>query len=340
VALAIALAVLAAALFALAAGYQQRAVREIGLDAPKPDPNTPAALLPVVTIVTKIARSRLWLIGWFVNLAGFLTQAIALHNGSVALVQPLLVTQLLFTLPIASMWGCCRPRRLDWLAALTICVGLAIFMASRSAPSTAAPPDRTRIVLAAVCALATILLLVLIAKALPPIQHAAVIAVGAGLCFALSAVFVKLTITSLTEDGVVATATDWPGYALAASTVAGLLLEQQAFSAGPLASAVAAMTITNPVASYVIAILGFHARFPSAGRLAMLSISAVVIATGVVALAHSPTVLGERAGPAGALVPSRAGRASTDARAGGYENQEEASDTTERTGSGASARSG
>jgi drug/metabolite transporter (DMT)-like permease len=336
VALAIALAVLAAALFALAAGYQQRAVREIGLDAPTPDPNTPAALLPVVTIATKIARSRLWLIGWVINLAGFLTQAIALHNGSVGLVQPLLVTQLLFTLPIASMWGCCRPRRLDWLAALTICVGLAIFMASRSAPSTAAPPDRPRIILAALCALAAVLILVVIAKALPPIQHAAVIAVAAGLCFALSAVFIKLTITSLTQDGVAATATDWPGYALAASTLAGLLLEQQAFSAGPLASAVAAMTITNPVASYVIAILGFHASFPSAGRLAMLTISAVVIATGVVALAHSPTILGERA-PVGGLVPNRSEQASTDARRHGYDRDEER-DTAAQTDLGASAR--
>src|SRR4051794_7003934 len=49
--------------------------------------------LPGGGVVTKLLHEPLWLLGWGVNLLGFLVQAGALHLGSVALVQPVLTTQ-------------------------------------------------------------------------------------------------------------------------------------------------------------------------------------------------------------------------------------------------------
>jgi hypothetical protein len=121
--------------------------------------------------------------------------------------------------------------------------------------------------------------------------HSACIAVAAGLCFALSAVFIKLTATDLLHNGVVATAIDWPGYALAGSTALGLLLEHEAFGAGPLPITMTAMTITNPVASYLIGVLAFHVAPPtSAGQLAAIAGAAALLTFGTVILAGSPTV--------------------------------------------------
>jgi hypothetical protein len=118
-----------------------------------------------------------------------------------------------------------------------------------------------------------------------------VLAVAAGLCFAVSAAMIKLTSEDLLHRGVAATARDWPGYALAAATLAGLLVEQGAFAAGSLPTAVASMSITNPIASYLIGVYAFGVAAPQgAGSLTALAGAAVLISIGAIGLAHSPLV--------------------------------------------------
>jgi hypothetical protein len=101
----------------------------------------------------------------------------------------------------------------------------------------------------------------------------------------------KLTTDDLLHRGVTATALDWPGYCLAISTLTGLLLEQGAFATGSLSAAVAAMTITNPVASYLLGVLAFRVVPPSSpGALAGLAGAGALLIIGVAALSRTPTV--------------------------------------------------
>jgi hypothetical protein len=124
-----------------------------------------------------------------------------------------------------------------------------------------------------------------------PQLRAALQSVAAGICFAMTAVFITLTADDLINRGVGETAIDWPGYALAGSTLLGLLLEQDAFAAGSLATAVAAMTITNPIASYALGVLAFEVDAPSdPGALAGLASAGLLIVIGVITLSGSPTV--------------------------------------------------
>ena len=95
-----------------------------------------------------------------------------------------------------------------------------------------------------------------------------------GLCHALNAVYLKLTVEDLFHGGVLATLFDWPVYALAATALSGMLLVQIAFASGPLPPAVAAMSVTNPVASFVLGILAFDAPAPrDPGVLSAIAVS-------------------------------------------------------------------
>ncbi len=293
----------AAFLFACAATIQQQATQVVTTTtAPeKPVRRSLRERLPGIALMRELLRSPLWLVGWSVNLAGFFTQAVALHLGSVALVQPLLVTQLLFTLPLVSMRSHRLPLRREWFAGASICAGVVVFLSVRGAVPSSGSADRARILLATASSLLLVLILVLASANRTPAVRCAGIAVAAGLCFALSAVFIKLTATDLLHRGVPATAVDWPGYALAGSTALGLILEQEAFAAGPLPITMAAMTITNPVASYLIGVLAFNVAAPTgSGALAAIIGSAVLLTVGTVILAGSPTV---RRDPANAPVP-------------------------------------
>jgi hypothetical protein len=295
--LAVGFGLLAALLFAVSASMQHHAARsEAGTVQNVRDgrPGGSTVLLSIVLLVRRLIRNRLWLAGWGTNLAGFMSQATALHFGSVALVQPLLVAQLLFALPLASGWRRTWPTARDWLSAGAICGGLMMFLAVRGIAPIADVPNRPRVILAMLSAAALIALLVMISGRCVPAVRATLLAVSAGLCFAVTAVLIKLTSQDLVYRGVAETAADWPGYCLALSTVTGLLLAQGAFGAGTLPGAVAAMTITNPLASYLLGILVLSTVPPtSPGSLAALTGAAALLSAGSIGLAHSPEVRAE-----------------------------------------------
>jgi hypothetical protein len=343
------LSLLAALLFALAAAFQQRAAQRAARASEaegKGEPRSRAeSWLPVLGFTDRLLSNRLWLLGWATNLAGFLAQAAALHFGSIAVVQPLLVAQLLFALPLSVAASHCRLLPRDWSGAAAICGGLVILLAVRGVAVPAAKESRAHVLLATVAATGLIALLVTVARRYrsQPQVRAALESVAAGICFALTAVFITLTADDLFHRGVPATAVDWPGYALAGSTLLGLLLEQDAFAAGSLATAVAAMTITNPIASYLLGVLAFDADAPDdPGALAGLASAGLLIVVGVIMLSGSPTVRGQFVIGAGAA--GEAGRSAScdgpEAEAGGKPEAAEPVGASGSAGSGGSGESG
>jgi hypothetical protein len=286
------LGLLAGFLFAASASLQQRAARRTATETRTADALAGRAMLrPLLALVRKLVRNPLWLVGWFTNLLGFFVQAVALHLGSVALVQPLLVTQLLFAMPLSTAWARRWPTALEWFGAAAVTGGVVLFLVIREVAPIDGEPDRTRVILAGFATAVLVGLLVLVAAGRPALVHATLISVAAGLCFAMSAVLMKLTTDDLIHRGAAATAMDWPGYSLAVSTLIGLLLEQGAFATGSLSAAVAAMTITNPLASYLLGVLAFRVMPPtSPGALAALAGSGALLIIGVAALSRSPSV--------------------------------------------------
>jgi hypothetical protein len=278
-----ALALAAAFLFASSAFLQQRAARAIvGSDT--------ASLRDVSGVGRLLGRSvrnRMWLAGWVTNLVGVAAQAAALKMGSVAAVQPLMASQLLFVLSLASgeqrRWPSCR----DWLSAVTVCTGLVLLL-SADASSLTGEPHRDRVFVATVCVVGMVAALRQASRHTFPWLAGLLVGVAAGLCHALNAVYLKLTVEDLYHGGLLATLLDWPVYALTATALSGMLLVQIAFASGPLPPAVAAMSVTNPVAGFVLGILAFDAPAPrGVGVLAAIAVSGALIAVGIVGLANA-----------------------------------------------------
>lgn len=292
--LVIALAVVAAFLFARAAVLQQQGLGSAFAGTEVLD------AVHVARNFGNVLAQRAWLIGWVTNLAGFICQAIALHLGSVAVVQPLLTAQLVFTLALVSLRRRSMPGKRAWLGAGSVCAGLALLFAVEGAPLSG-HADRPEVLLAALAS--TVLVLVLVALSRSMRSGTIPSAVAAGLCFAMSAVFMKLTADDLLGVGIAGTAKDWPGYFLAISTLSGLLIEQAAFAGPALTWSVAAMNITNPVASYLAGVLAFDVRVPTdPGALAGIAGAGLLLMVGVLALAKSPARTTEPAlSPVGAM---------------------------------------
>jgi hypothetical protein len=82
-----------------------------------------------VRLFAELAANRLWLIGITVDISASGMQAIALHFGALALVQPILVLDLLFAVVITAVWERRRPDRVVGAGVLCCTGGLALFLA-------------------------------------------------------------------------------------------------------------------------------------------------------------------------------------------------------------------
>jgi hypothetical protein len=236
----------------------------------------------------KMIRNRMWFIGWAVGTLAYLVQAAALHQGSIAVVQSLQVTTLLFTLPLSTLGRPERPRIQDYLAGGAVCLALGLFLFARG-PSTDSDPHRGRILLLIFVGTGAIVLLCMAAIKRHGAIAAILLGVAAGIAFASSATMVKLTSVELTTQGAWETAKDWPGYTLAAFAIASVALQQAAFAAGRLPNATTAIVVTNPLIGTVIAVIGFNESLPtSPGRLAMVAAAAALLIGGLSVLPHSP----------------------------------------------------
>ncbi|MBB2893688.1 DMT family transporter [Flexivirga oryzae] len=294
------LACAAAFAFALSAMLEQRAATQA----------TRSHSLETVhgfsAFVRALVRRKLWLTGFVINNVGFLIQAAALHLGSVALVQPVMVSQVLFALLLTGLGSRLRPSARDWCYVLCICAGLIVLLSVSGAAPLHGTPNRELVIWVLLAMAALVVLLVGSARGQQDARIASMLlAIAAGVCFAGNAVLTKLTVEDLFGPGVLHTALDWPGYSLAVATASGLLIEQAAFAHGTLPWAVAAMSITNPVISYLAGIFGFHVAIPhTAGALAAVSVTAVLIGIGISGLAHSPITRSKTQGHSQVAVPS------------------------------------
>src|SRR3954447_24397456 len=81
------------------------------------------------TLLIRLLRDPIWLLGLVASVAGFGMQAVALYLAPVVFVQPLIVTELLFALPLAAAVGGTRLGRREWTGALLVAAGISLFVA-------------------------------------------------------------------------------------------------------------------------------------------------------------------------------------------------------------------
>jgi hypothetical protein len=280
------LATLGAFLFAVSAALQQYAASTL-----PPDDDERPAVLRIFGLLRRLTRHPLWLLGWVANISGFAAQAFALHLGSIVVVQALVVTQLLFALPLGTLPFGRRPTRRDWMGTAAVCAGLVSLLIARGdVPQTVAQRGDMWSLIGVDAAL--IVLLLAVSWFVRAVGHhrTAAIGTGAGICISVTAVLVVTVGNDISAHGLFA-ALDWPLAALCASTLLGLVLVQEAFAAGTLATALTAMTIADPLASWIAGTVLFDAKpAVSAFALGGSALALVLIAIGVVTLANSPTL--------------------------------------------------
>ena len=160
--------------------------------------------------VRYLVSNPLWLFGWVALAGAFVFQAIALHNGTMAVVQPLLVTELVFALVLRWLWLHQSIRPVTWWAAVLTCISLALFIAMAEPSGGSALPTSGAWVSATAAVAGTATVLALLGLRGSPARRAASLGASASMLWALVATFIKATTDTLVQFGVSGMFTHWP----------------------------------------------------------------------------------------------------------------------------------
>ncbi|MGW0021145.1 DMT family transporter [Rhodococcus sp. NPDC003382] len=265
-------ALAAAVLFAAASVAQQRSAAAVPGDR---------------SLLGGLLRSPRWWAGILGDGGGYLLQVAALALGAILLVQPLLVTSLLFALPMSALAGGRRIGRSTWLLAAALCVSLAVFLVVGN-PTEGALDAAARhwaLPLGTVLAVAAA---TVGAAALPVGAPTRALLLGSagGILFGVAVVFTK-HVTDLFEHGLGTVAGSWQTWALVTAGLTGGYLQQLAFQAGALGASLPALTIGEPLAAAFLGmtVLGERLRVDGPG-LALVVASVVVMLATTVALSR------------------------------------------------------
>lgn len=239
-------------------------------------------------LVAATVRHPFWLAGIAADVVALSLQVTALRLGALAVVQPLLVSGLLFALLLRQLTHR-RLRRAEIGWAVVLVASLAGFLVLSGTASASGPPesvDRISALLVALTGLGLTVGCVLIGRrGGPAARSAALLGVATGTIYAATAALIK-ELTTLASSGPAAVLLSWQLAALVVLGASGLVLNQLAFQAGPLSASLPATSAVDPLASIVIGVVvydeairpGFLAGAGSIVLLAVLSVAVIALA--------------------------------------------------------------
>jgi hypothetical protein len=266
-------------------------------------------------ILLDLVRQPLWLIAIGANIVGFALQVVALDLGSLALVQPLLVGDLVFAVLISRWLAYRRGEQLPggrrslialFAGVAAAAVGVAGFLVAGQ-PSAGHGDLGFDVLIPLIIGLVVVVGgCLLVAERKPDLRPLA-LALACGVNYGVAAFSIKLVTTEF-GGGPVHVFTNWPIYVFAVVGPLGFIFNQDALQSGTfLAPVQAIITTTDPVISIALGVLWLGvvlrtspvAIFGEVASLLLMTVG-IIITTRVAPQAHvSPPAEPARRSPAG-----------------------------------------
>jgi drug/metabolite transporter (DMT)-like permease len=241
-------------------------------------------------VVTSWVSRPLWWAGTVAAFAGYAFQAVALSYGSLLLVQPLIVTSLLFVLPLGARFSRQHVRPSDWFWSLILTVGLTVFVLVGRPADGVYRPSTAAWAIALTGAAVMVVVCTVVATRVTGRMRAMALAVSVAVMLGLVAVLTKVCTQRFATGSWHALLTVPAPYLLIVLAVAVTVLQQSAFNAGALQASVPIMLIGEPLVAVGIGFLVLNQRLAAHG------IAAAILLAMVAAMATATIALGRGSG--------------------------------------------
>jgi drug/metabolite transporter (DMT)-like permease len=241
---------------------------------------------------TSVIRQPLWWAGTLAAIAGYVFQALALAHGSLLLVQPLLVSSLLFALPLSARISRQHISLADWGWALVLTAALTIFVLVGQPREGHNRPPIPAWSIALAVTVPIVFACVVAARRAAGRLRAMLLAVAVAVLLGMIAVVTKICTHRYSLGGWHEVLTIPAPYVLIALAVTVTLVQNAAFHAGALQASLPIMLVGEPVVAVLLGVivLGEH--------LAVRGPAGLGLAVAVFAMVASAIALGRDQAPA------------------------------------------
>ncbi len=240
-----------------------------------------------LSLFAYLIRRKVWLAGIGMVILAAVCQAIALDTGPVALVQPIFIIELPFTLLVASRVNHRRLPRLTWYAVGLVTVSLGAGLAA-AAPSGGSDHASTKVwVTALIVTGAFEAVVISVGARARGNARAAAFGLAAACGYALTATLLKSAVSALPR-GAGAFFGSWQLYATAVAGVGALFLLQNGLQAGSLVAVQPPLTLGDALISSSFGVTVYGENVQTGGWLLVVEIAAVIAVTiGCIQLSRS-----------------------------------------------------
>ena len=251
--------------------------RRAAADAP---PDTTLRL----SMLTYLVKHKIWLGGVVMTIAAAVSQAVALATGPVALVQPIFIIELPFTLLVASRMAGRKLPRLTWwsVGIVTVSLGGGLAAAAPSGASDTAS-NWTKALIATACFEAVT---IIVGIRTSGNARAAAFGLAAACGYALTAALMKNAMAAFNQ-GPAAFFTSWELYAAAAAGVGSLFILQNSLQAGSLVATQPALTLGDALISVSYGVTLFGETLRTGPWLIIEILAVLAIGVGCLELSQS-----------------------------------------------------
>jgi hypothetical protein len=221
--------------------------------------SAPAGVAGIAGLLRHLVVQWRWLLGMAASLAGLGLHALALRLGSLALVQPLVVSGLVFSFLFRAMLDRELPSGhvMRWVAVTA--AGLALLLIAAGATSGVAAVDRTGASIVLVLGAAAAIGCFAAARRAAADRVGLLLGASAGVVFGVIAGTLKAAAEAAGEGALL---NSWPVYVLIPLGVSGFLLNQQAYHRAPLAQSLPVLNTLNPLVALTFGVAAFNERPP------------------------------------------------------------------------------
>ena len=279
--LAILLAGAAAAVFAAGTSLQHRAAHHASRVAV-----SATGLLP------RLLRRPSWLLGIALSGVAFILHVAALRHGALTLVQPIVVSTIVFAVFVRAALDRRLPDRKEVTWALCTWAGLALFIASLEGrfPRHRAD-DRIEAFFVLTGVTVTVLAVVWAHQTHRAGRRGLLLGMAAGVLFGLTAGLIKVVLVQA-ERGLLFTVQHWSLWVMVAAGVNALLLSQRAYHAARLSVVMPILNIVDVLVAISFGALVFgEPLFSTPGRLLAEAAGLILMGVGVWQLAREEEVI-------------------------------------------------
>jgi drug/metabolite transporter (DMT)-like permease len=242
-------------------------------------------------LITNLLRTPRWLAGIAFMVGGQILAAWSIGHLSLAFVEPLLTTNLVFALLIAVPLAKASVKVWEIVGAAILIAGVALLSASRSVTPIGLSVGSVSHWPAAAVIAGIAFLAAHAGLRRPGPRRAMLTGAAAGLVFGIQDALTRQTLQILQSSGAGSLFTTWAPYALVGAGAIGIWLMQSAFNAGPLHVSLPAMSAGEPLVGILLGVLVFGDRIQiTPGMLAVQAGGIAALVVGVILVGRAPAL--------------------------------------------------